>query len=341
SSERRISKFWFLVSIMRFVGVILFLIYIVVPLAIRFSATVQRHLIFLPFLRYPYDIDLTKPADLGIEGAVSLRIPTESKMELGAWYIPPKTLASKKFEDFPLDSGHPVFVYLHGNSGSRANGHRIELYKLLQELDYHIITFDYRGYADSSPVPITEDTVVTDSHNVIRFVEEKKGGPSLFIWGHSLGTGVGSRVAAEMCQASRCPKGLILESPFNNLRDEIRFHPFTYIYRYMPFFEYFFLDGMPSGGMSFTSDTHIADIMSPVMILHAEDDAVVPFHLGKKLFESASQSKHFRSSELLKFVGFESKHQYGHKFICRAPQLSQLVKDFVNLAIIEPAVKSV
>lgn len=39
----------------------------------------------------------------------------------------------------------PVFLYMHGNSGNRASSHRLELYKLFQALDYHVICFDYRS----------------------------------------------------------------------------------------------------------------------------------------------------------------------------------------------------
>lgn len=39
----------------------------------------------------------------------------------------------------------PIFLYMHGNSGNRASNHRLELYKLFQSLDYHVVCFDYRG----------------------------------------------------------------------------------------------------------------------------------------------------------------------------------------------------
>ena len=44
-----------------------------------------------------------------------------------------------------LSDGFPIILYLHGITGSRINGHRLELYKKLQALDYHVIAFDYRG----------------------------------------------------------------------------------------------------------------------------------------------------------------------------------------------------
>lgn len=47
--------------------------------------------------------------------------------------------------------GGTVVLYLHGNTASRGSGHRSEVYKLLRKLNYHVFSFDYRGYADSIP----------------------------------------------------------------------------------------------------------------------------------------------------------------------------------------------
>ena len=60
----------------------------------------------------------------------------------------PKSLIDKEYkkpEDAFSDKSFPIIVYLHGNSGSRAGSHRIELYKILQSLEYHVLTLDYRG----------------------------------------------------------------------------------------------------------------------------------------------------------------------------------------------------
>lgn len=47
--------------------------------------------------------------------------------------------------------GYPIVLYLHGNSGSRATDHRVELYQLLQSFNYNVITLDYRGKMITSP----------------------------------------------------------------------------------------------------------------------------------------------------------------------------------------------
>lgn len=44
-----------------------------------------------------------------------------------------------------LGDSRPVVLYLHGNAGTRAVPHRVELYDILRKMDYHIIAFDYRG----------------------------------------------------------------------------------------------------------------------------------------------------------------------------------------------------
>ncbi|RLU20900.1 hypothetical protein DMN91_007514 [Ooceraea biroi] len=84
----------------------------------------------------------------------------------------------------------PVFLYMHGNSGNRASAHRLELYKLFQDMDYHVICFDYRSYGDSDIVELSEAGVVADSKYVVEWVLKKVNGSApVFVWGHSLGTG--------------------------------------------------------------------------------------------------------------------------------------------------------
>lgn len=53
--------------------------------------------------------------------------------------------ADNDYEEILRNAKQPVFLYMHGNSGNRASSHRLELYKLFQSLDYHVIAFDYRG----------------------------------------------------------------------------------------------------------------------------------------------------------------------------------------------------
>lgn len=54
-------------------------------------------------------------------------------------------MTDEAYEAVLNNAKQPVFLYMHGNSGNRASSHRLELYKLFQALDYHVICFDYRS----------------------------------------------------------------------------------------------------------------------------------------------------------------------------------------------------
>lgn len=176
-----------------------------------------------------------------------------------------------------------VVLYLHGNTGSRAAAHRIEMYKILRELGHHIIALDYRGYGNSSPIGPTERGVVNDAIAIYRYITEVTKAP-VFLWGHSLGTGVSTHMLAKLNQQNIAgPRLVILESPFNNIREEVRAHPFARLFKRLPWFNYTIANPMHSNELRFESDKHIAEFRQPIMILHAEDDLVVPFKLGYKV----------------------------------------------------------
>ncbi|CAH2233077.1 jg112, partial [Pararge aegeria aegeria] len=125
------------------------------------------------------------------------------------------------------------------NSNTRAASHRLLLYKFFQKMDFHTIAFDYRGYADSTNVLPSEDGVVEDSLKVYEWlvttISKADTKPPVYVWGHSLGTGISSHLLGNLQRLSEDvlerttplpqPNGLILEAPFNNLADEVEFHP--------------------------------------------------------------------------------------------------------------------
>lgn len=77
----------------------------------------------------------------------TIRINLISLFNLFIRHVLPESLIGAKFEtaEEAFGAGNPIVLYLHGNSGSRAGSHRIELYKILQSLNYHVVTMDYRG----------------------------------------------------------------------------------------------------------------------------------------------------------------------------------------------------
>ena len=48
-------------------------------------------------------------------------------------------------------------------------------------MDYHVITFDYRGYADSTPAPPHETGVVSDAMTVYNWLKQRIGTENILV----------------------------------------------------------------------------------------------------------------------------------------------------------------
>ncbi|KAI1240457.1 hypothetical protein IHE44_0008880 [Lamprotornis superbus] len=334
--------------------------YITIPFLVKLCPAIQAKLVFLNFVRVPYFIDLKRPQDQGLNHTCNYYLKPEEDVTIGVWHTVPAALWKSArgkdqlwFEE-ALGSSHPVILYLHGNAGTRGGDHRVELYKVLSSLGYHVVTFDYRGWGDSIGSP-SERGMTYDALHVFDWIKARSGDNPVYIWGHSLGTGVATNLVRRLCERETPPDALILESPFTNIREEARSHPFSVastqwhshwwhgiIYRYFPGFDWFFLDPITTSGIKFANDENVKYISCSLLILHAEDDPVVPFHLGKKvhmwlfkliwweewLYNIAAMSRSFQDYKV-QFVPFHTDLGYRHKYIYRSPELPRILRAVV------------
>jgi len=309
-------------------------LFIALPFLFKYTPWIQRNLVFLPFVKWPKNVNFSAPDAEGLPATRNFYLETEPGVRVGVWHILPRSLMEEggaredTWYEEALADDRPVVMYLHGNSAHRAGPHRVELYQVLRQLDCHVVCFDYRGYADSTMVLPNETGVVSDAKAVYNWLVARTGSSPLLVWGHSLGTAVSSHLVADLCVEGTRPCGLVLESPFNNIFDEIRNHPMSWVWRKMPWFDWFFTDALAASDLGFVSDQRIALIDIPVLIMHAKDDVVVPFKLGKALYETALQVREpgWRKVE---FEEFSEEFGYAHKFICRAPELPEIVRRFI------------
>ncbi|GFN85064.1 monoacylglycerol lipase abhd12 [Plakobranchus ocellatus] len=311
----------------------LFLIYIGIPIFVKSNPWIMPRVVFANLLRWPPFINLSSPADFGLLNTRHFYLNVEDNVTVGTWHVLPKSLQDEiehiswdEYED-QLRNGKKVFLYLHGNSGTRGSHHRVQLYKLLADLDFHVVTLDYRGYGDSTGVP-TEEGVVKDAYFVYKWLKQRVGGSNIFLWGHSLGTGVTTKLAKILCDEGDEPAGVVLEAPFNNMQDAATYHPFAFPYRRLPWFEWIFLQSLGDQGIYFKSDESISSVTPHILILHAKDDLVVPFHLGKKLYHKAKATR-TEKTKTVEFVPFEANLGYGHKLIYQAPEMADIIRQFI------------
>lgn len=224
-----------------------------------------------------------------------------------------------------------TILHLHGVYDSRAAEHRVELYKVLQHMGYRILTFDYRGFADSAAIEvINQNTTVEDTQLVIAWLSSYLAPQEkLVVWAHSMGTAIATIAVANLSHQPprhNSVKGLVLEAAYNNFKDQLEFvgrpgeaailqkavHVVSRL-RLMQRFE-------------FATDKWIAQVRVPVLMLHAEDDEIVPIQLGRKLNNAAK-----RAGVSVWMEEFPGDEEYGHSHIYKdSDRLPRCLTNFLS-----------
>ena len=194
------------------------------------------------------------------------------------------------------------------------------------------MAIDYRGYGDSSSISqISETSLVQDAESAFKWLLKNiHPDAKVIVWGHSLGTGVACKLGSTLSVNARRPIGYILEAPFNTMDSVISFirENGTGLFGWTmgtigKIFNYFFntAEMLKERDLNFDNEKCLLDVKEQVIILHAQDDAVVPFQLGKKLYLNS-----FTTSEDMQFIAFEAEHKLGHDNIYRCNNLSHVMK---------------
>ncbi|NP_001038808.1 Monoacylglycerol lipase ABHD12-like [Danio rerio] len=292
----------------------------------------------IPFLLYVLsDIDdLSRPSDLGLNHTINFYLKTEEGVRVGVWHTVPehrwKEAQGKNVEWYEkaLGDGSPIFMYLHGNTGNRSAPHRIGVANILSALGYHALVMDYRGFGDSTGEP-TEPGLTTDALYLYNWIKKRSGNSLLCVWGHSLGSGVTTNTAVQLLEQGKKFDGIILEGAFLSGRmaaDQVFEHPFTWYYWKFPYIQYFLFNQMKNNNLDFPTDKNLEKIRTPIMILHSEDDHIVPMSVAQEIYRIAKKAQN--SDERVKLVPFDGKYGYLHNGLYRDPALPNIVREFVQ-----------
>ncbi|VDP13352.1 unnamed protein product [Onchocerca flexuosa] len=275
-------------------------------------------------LKIPYQ-DYTNLTYHGVK-AMGRNFYLEGKddLRLGCWHILPhdvaarhqnSVLSDKQMEQELRNLDNPVVIYFHGNSFDRTESSRCGLYNLLARTGFHVLALDYRGYGDSNGWP-SEEGLIEDAVEMFIYAKRLSLSTNIFLWGHSMGTAIATALARELSERGLPPAGLILESPFNNLHDVVTYHPYSVPFRWLPWFEKMVLGSLSKSGLDMSTDERITRVDCPILILHAEDDHIIPLKLARKLYKCAHAA--YRD---VAFKKFDASRKFHHKFIYLADEL--------------------
>jgi fermentation-respiration switch protein FrsA (DUF1100 family) len=236
---------------------------------------------------FPHATLSATPADWGM-AYEDVNFPAADGAALHGWYI-------------PREGARQVVLFLHGNAGNIS--HRGESVAIFHALGLDVFIFDYRGYGRSSGKP-SEAGLYDDARGAWRYLTGQKGfdGRGVVIFGRSLGGVVAAKLASEVS-----PGAVIIESAFSSAR-EVASAVFPVLSYVTPL------------RFEFDAAAYIRHVRAPVLVLHSREDEIMPFELGRRLYQAANEPK--------EFVELRGDHNGG--FLLSQPGYGRALRRFIN-----------
>jgi len=165
----------------------------------------------------------------------------------------------------------PVVVLYHGNAGSACD--RWFYANLFQQAGYDFVIVEYAGYSNDDREP-SHTLIRQDVKNVITWLE-RSSITDVTIVGESIGTGV-----ASYHTYLKPPRQLLLITPFTDLatiaRQRFWFYPTSLLVE-----------------NAYDNVTALATYQGKTHIIHGENDTLIPYALGRELYETLPGEKTF------------------------------------------------
>jgi len=241
-----------------------FLLIIAVPIALYLLFIVNLYRVQARHIYCPTSEIATTPDKHGL-AFEAIDFETTDGLMLHGWFVPRPSIDTEK---------ERVVLFFHGNTGNISDC--ITTLDMFHHLGLATFIFDYRGYGQSQGLP-SEQGTYDDAEAAWEYLLRDRGIKSedVIVLGRSLGAAIASAQAAR-----HRPGALVIESTFTSapaLAAELfRFVPAKLMSR----FKYNVRD-------------NVANTHCPVLIVHSNDDEVIPFHHGKRLYEVANEPKAF------------------------------------------------
>jgi len=212
------------------------------------------------FIFFPDQKVLATPEQIGLAYR-PVTFLSADHLQLNGWFI-------------PADGAHGIILFCHGNGGSISN--LLETVDIFHKLGFSSFVFDYRGYGQSEGTPSETGTYLDGQAAWDHLVNMEHIAPSdIIVYGRSLGAAIAARLSSRYI-----PRACILESGFTSIKNMAEamypFFPTSLVCR----FEY-------------NTQADVQKITCPLLIIHSEEDTVIPFSHGRALFTSAPEPKTF------------------------------------------------
>jgi alpha-beta hydrolase superfamily lysophospholipase len=169
----------------------------------------------------------------------------------------------------------PVLLYLHGARGDLGDsGERMQM---LHALGFHVLGIDYRGFGRSSAGLPSEASACEDTLAAWCWLAQRHPQARRFVYGHSLGGALAIALASLVDDAA----GLIVEGTFTSIPEVYA----SLSWGWLPLRRFI--------TQRFDSARRVAQVRSPMLVVHGSADKLIAPAHGRALFERASVPKRF------------------------------------------------
>jgi len=220
----------------------------------------------------PHRIQVLTPDMLGL-AYQEVRFKTRDGLELVGWFLPAEGAALG------------TILQLHGNA-ENISTHFTSL-AWLPARGFNVFTFDYRGYGGSEGEASLEGAQTDIDAAMGTLLARKDIDPSrIVMYGQSLGGALGAYYVAHSAKRSQL-RALILESVFSDYIDiaqeKFTDHWLTWPFQWIP------LLGVDDRFSPLPAMPDISPL--PLLVLHGDQDRVVPMRHGQRLYDAAREPK--------------------------------------------------
>lgn len=211
-------------------------------------------------LLYQPDRHYVTPAEAGLSGVAERLIASPDGPSVIAWQV-------------EAQPGAPTILYFHGNGGSL--GTRAERLRKYAAQGFGMLMMTYRGYGGSGGSPSERANVADALRAYDLLVTGGVRSQDIIVYGESLGSGIAVQVAA-----ARPVGGVILDAPYTSLADVAE-----RVYPYL----------LPQLLMRDRYETKrfIGKVTAPVLVIHGEQDELIPVTMGKAIAKAAGGPAEF------------------------------------------------
>jgi hypothetical protein len=229
----------------------------------------QRRLMYFP------DPNRVSPASFALAGVEERVLTTPDGETLVAWFG----------HAMP---GRPTLLYFHGNGGNLAN--RSERVRKYRARGMGVFILSYRGYSGSTGRPSERANVADAKLAYEALIAEGVSADDIIVYGESLGSGVAIQLAA-----AKPVGGVVLDAPYTSIVDVA-----AGAYPYFPVRPFLF--------DRYESLRYLPKIDVPLLVIHGEDDEVIPVAMGRAVYTAANAPK-----QIVTFpgAGHSDHHLYG------------------------------